>query len=145
MVKGADINRRDKEGITPLLLAAKFAKDMELIDLFLDNKKVDLHYCDQLEQNVIAYAEKNIYGMRTKIINRVKKIDYEILEQYNLVKLTKSEMQHISIWKSLTRKLHDYFDISSPWFQPLSALIAPVMKNNQMKLFHTSRLLTINE
>jgi hypothetical protein len=43
-------------------------------------------------------------------------------------------MQHI--WKSLTRKLHDYFDISSPWLQPLSALIAPVMKNNQMKLFY---------
>ena len=45
---------------------------MELIDLFLDNKKVDLHYCDQLGQNVIAYAEKNIYGLRTKIIDRVK-------------------------------------------------------------------------
>jgi ankyrin repeat protein len=73
LAKGADINRRDKEGITPLLLAAKFAKDMELIDLFLDNKKGYLHYCDQLGQNVIAYAEKNIYGLRTKIINRVKK------------------------------------------------------------------------
>jgi ankyrin repeat protein len=62
LAKGADINRRDKEGITPLLLAAKFAKDMELIDLFLDNKKGYLHYCDQLGQNVIAYAEKNIYA-----------------------------------------------------------------------------------
>jgi ankyrin repeat protein len=71
LAKGADINRRDKEGITPLLVAAKYAKDMEIIYVFFNNKKVD-RYCDQLGQNVIAYAEKNIYGLRTKIINRVK-------------------------------------------------------------------------
>jgi hypothetical protein len=67
LAKGADINRRDKEGISPLLVAAKYAKDMKLINVFLNNQKVDLHYsvdraaiyCGQLGQNVIAYAEKN--------------------------------------------------------------------------------------
>jgi hypothetical protein len=41
LAKGADINRRDKEGITPLLVAAKYAKDMEMINVFFNNKKVD--------------------------------------------------------------------------------------------------------
>ncbi len=81
LAKGADINRRDKEGITPLLLAAKFAKDMELIDLFLNDKKVNLRDRDEFGQNVIAYAEKNTYGLGQEIIDRVKEIDYEILEQ----------------------------------------------------------------
>jgi ankyrin repeat protein len=79
LAKGADINRRDKDGLTPFLLAAKFAKNMELIDLFLDNKKVDLHYCDELGQNVIAYAEKNTYGLRQEIIDRVKEKDDVVL------------------------------------------------------------------
>ena len=98
--KGANINRRDKEGLTPLLVAAKFAKDMELIDLFLSNKKVDLHYCDELGQNVIAYAQKNAYGIREKIIERVKEIDDGVIKEYYLLKLAKFEM-HTPIWKSL--------------------------------------------
>ncbi|XP_046462731.1 uncharacterized protein LOC124208913 [Daphnia pulex] len=124
LAKGADINRRDKHGVTPLHVAAFFAKDMKLIDLFLDNKKVDLHYCDELGQNVIAYAQKNTYGMRKEIIDRVSKIDYGVIKEYSLMKMAKSEM-HTPIWKRIVC-----------FCQHLSALIAPLMKNYKLKLFY---------
>ncbi|EFX73204.1 hypothetical protein DAPPUDRAFT_253433 [Daphnia pulex] len=136
--RGADINSRDKNGITPLLLAAKFAKEMELIDLFLDNQKVDLRYCDELGDNIIDYAEKNTYGLREKIIDCLKEIDDGVIKEYNVLKLTNCEMQHIPGWKSLIWDLQDYFYNGSSWLQPFSALIAhsPLTKNCKWKLFY---------
>jgi hypothetical protein len=120
-------------------VAAKFAKDMELIDLFLSNKKVDLHYCDELGQNVIAYAEKNTYGLRQEIIDRVKEKDDVILKEYNILKLATSE-SHIPIWKSLAWDLHNYFSSieSDTWLQPLIDLIAHSLLTKKIlwKLFY---------
>jgi ankyrin repeat protein len=137
LAKGADINCRDKNGLTPLHVAAFLAKDMDLIDLFLNNEKVNLHCCDELGQNVIAYAEKNTYGLRQEIIHRVNKIDYEIIEDYNLLKLTKSEMD-IPSWKSFVLDLHDHLGYANILLLPISALITHslVMKNKKMKLFY---------
>ncbi|XP_046462703.1 serine/threonine-protein phosphatase 6 regulatory ankyrin repeat subunit B-like [Daphnia pulex] len=110
LAKGADINRRDTFGLTPLHVTAFCAKDMDTINLFiLNNRKVNLRECDEFGQNVIAYAEKNTYGLRTKIIDRVKEIDGGVIEECNLLKLAKSELQHISIWKTLVWDLHNYF------------------------------------
>ncbi len=105
LAKGADINRRDKRGLSPLHVAAFFAKDMDLINLFLNNTKIDLHYCDELGQNVIAYAQKNTYGMRKEIIDRVKEKDDAVIKEYHLLKLAQSEI-HIPFWKSLIWNLH---------------------------------------
>ncbi len=112
---------------------------MELIDLFLGNKKVYLHYCDKIGQNVIAYAEENTYGLRQEIIDRVKEKDDVVLKEYNILKLAMSKL-HIPIWKSLVWNLYDYFSSieSYTWLQPLLTLIAhsPVKKNIKWKLFY---------
>jgi ankyrin repeat protein len=101
MKRGANVNCRDKRGLTPLHLAAFCAKDMDMIDLFLNNKKVDLHYCDEVGQNVVAYAKKNIYGLRQKIIDRLNEKDGAIIKEYHLLKQAKLNMPDISIWKRL--------------------------------------------
>jgi ankyrin repeat protein len=79
LASGADINCRDKNGITPFHVAVKFAKDMELIDLFLNNKKINLQIRDKFGQNVIAYVQKNSYGLQRKAIHRLKEIDASII------------------------------------------------------------------
>jgi ankyrin repeat protein len=116
LANGANINCRDKNGLTPFHVAVIFAKDMEMIDLFLNNEKVNLHYCDKLGQNVIAYAQKNAYGIREKIIERVKEIDDGVIKEYYLLKLAKSEM-HTPIWKILINNLHGYFSNNTFTFQ----------------------------
>jgi hypothetical protein len=60
-------------------VAVKFAKDMELIDLFLNNKKINLQIRDKFGQNVIAYVQKNSYGLQRKAIHRLKEIDASII------------------------------------------------------------------
>jgi ankyrin repeat protein len=123
LAKGADINRRDKNGLTPLHVAAFHANDMEMIDLFLNNQKVDLRSCDNFGLNVIAYAEKNTYGLRDKIIGRVKEIDGGVIKEYLSLKQAKFEMQ-IPSWKSLI-------------WRSFAALTVPSLtwKENQPKLF----------
>jgi ankyrin repeat protein len=127
LAKGADINRRDKRGLTPLHVAAFFAKDMELINLFLNDENVDLHYCDELGQNIIAYALKNTYKLRQEIIERVKEKDNRVIKEYNLLKLATSEI-HIPISKRIVGTA------STSHF--LSGLIASLTKNYKWKLFY---------
>jgi hypothetical protein len=90
-----------------------------LIDLFLDNKKVDLRYCDELGDNIVDYAQENTYGLRQEIVDRVEEIDDGVIKEYNVLKLANCEMQHIPSWKSLICDLQDYFDNGSSWLQPL--------------------------
>jgi ankyrin repeat protein len=138
LARGADINRRDKRDLTPLHAAAFFAKNMELIDLFLNDKKVNLRDCDQFGQNVIAYAQKNTYGLRQEIIDRVKEKDDRVFKEYNVLKLTKSEMQ-ISFRKSFVWDLHDALSNAGKWhysIQPLAAAMASVVSVKKLKLFY---------
>nr|CAH0106531.1 unnamed protein product [Daphnia galeata] len=97
MERGANVNCRDQRGLTPLHLAAFCAKDMDMIDLFLNNKKVDLHCCDEFGQNVVAYAKKNTYELRQQIIDRLNEKDGGIIKEYNLLKQTNSEMN--MLWR----------------------------------------------
>jgi ankyrin repeat protein len=138
LARGANINCRDKEGLTPLHVAAFFAKDMELIDLFLNDKKVNLRDRDQFGQNFIAYADKNTYGLRQEIIDRVKEIDDRVIKEYNVLKLTKSEI-HIPFRHSLIWDLHDSFSNAGKWhysIQPFAAVIASVVSVRKWKLFY---------
>jgi ankyrin repeat protein len=123
LAKGADINRRDDRGVTPLHVVAFHAKDMELINLFLSNEKVNLRCCDNIGQNVVAYARKNTYGLRDKIIERVNEKDGGVIKEYLSLKQAKFEMQ-IPSWKSLI-------------WRPLAALTVPslTLKESQPKLF----------
>jgi ankyrin repeat protein len=134
LTRGANIYRHDKRGLTPLHVAAFFAKDMELIDLFLGNKKIDLRDCNKLGQNVIAYAQKNTYGLGHEIIDRVNKIDDRVIKEYNVLKLATSEI-HIPIWKSLIWDLQCYLGNAGTWLQRLSALFTSVLKVSELKLF----------
>jgi ankyrin repeat protein len=72
--RGADPNRKDKFGRTPLHLAALFAKNTKIIDVFLNNKQVDVNSLDYSGQNALNYAQRNQYGQTQKILSRMKGI-----------------------------------------------------------------------
>jgi ankyrin repeat protein len=72
--RGADPNRKDKFGRTPLHLAALFAKNTKIIDVFLNNKQVDVNSFDYSGQNALYYAQRNQYGQTRKILSRMKGI-----------------------------------------------------------------------
>jgi ankyrin repeat protein len=72
--RGADPNRKDKFGRTPLHLAALFAKNTKIIDVFLNNKQVDVNSLDYSGQDALNYAQRNQYGQTRKILSRMKGI-----------------------------------------------------------------------
>ena len=134
---GPNVNCRDKRELTPLHVAAFFAKDMDLIDLFLDNKKVNLHCCDKLGQNVVAYARKNTYGLSREIIRRVREKDHGVIKEYELLKEAKSDLP-TSCWKRLVWNGHDYLSAAGTWLRPITALLAPspARENDKLKVFY---------
>ncbi|EFX73250.1 hypothetical protein DAPPUDRAFT_110056 [Daphnia pulex] len=87
-------------------------------------------------------SNKNTYGLRQEIIDRVKEIDDGVIKEYNVLKLTKSEMQ-ISFRKSFVWDLHDAFRNAGKWhysIQPLAAAICchllPMVAVWKLKLFY---------
>jgi ankyrin repeat protein len=69
---GADPNRQDKLGRTPLHLAAFFAKDIDIVNVLLNDKRVDVHSLDNCGQNALSYAKFNIKGLKKKIVSRLE-------------------------------------------------------------------------
>nr|CAH0112680.1 unnamed protein product [Daphnia galeata] len=67
--KGANPNVADKNKITPLHKAAKFAKDHDIVELLLDHKDVEINCLDKYEQNALHYAKANKHGLGERIIN----------------------------------------------------------------------------
>jgi ankyrin repeat protein len=55
-------------------LAAFFAKNTKIIDVFLNNKQVDVNSLDYSGQNALNYAQRNQYGQTQKILSRMKGI-----------------------------------------------------------------------
>jgi ankyrin repeat protein len=62
--RGADPNGKDK-----IHLAAFLAKD--IVDVFLNNKQVDVNSLDNDERNVFFYAECNEHGLTEEIVDRL--------------------------------------------------------------------------
>jgi ankyrin repeat protein len=71
MKRGADPNVKDKFGRTPFHCAVVWAKDMDIVDVFLNNKQVDVNSLDIDERNVFYYAECNEHGLTEEIIDRL--------------------------------------------------------------------------
>jgi ankyrin repeat protein len=74
IIRGADINYRDKCGRTPLHLAVAFAQDINIIKLLLKHiKKEDIEKQYKNDENIIDYAEKNKNGLGQEIIARLRR------------------------------------------------------------------------
>ncbi len=77
--KGADVNSRDNDGLTPLHVAALKAKDLRIIDLLLRNiSDEDMNqYRNDVKLLSLAYRNKHLLGAkiaaRLKRINRIQK------------------------------------------------------------------------
>ncbi|XP_046452784.1 putative ankyrin repeat protein RF_0381 [Daphnia pulex] len=73
IVKGADVNCRDNNGITPLYLAALSAKDMKIVDLLLMNMKegdLSRYKNDKILFNLV---KENMHGLAVEIGDRFSK------------------------------------------------------------------------
>lgn len=64
---GAKPNLFDSHGRSPLHLAAFFAMDIKIIDVFLNSKQVDVNALDNGERNALDYAECNHHGLTKEI------------------------------------------------------------------------------
>ena len=75
----ANPNATDKNGYTPLLLAVIHAKDMDIIELLLNRKEVDVNHSNDRGHNARKIAKYNKHGLGEQIINRLKeKVAVEI-------------------------------------------------------------------
>lgn len=68
----ANPNATDENGCTPLHLAALMAKDMDIIELLLNEKEVDVNHLSNGEQNALYFAKYNDHGLGELIANRLK-------------------------------------------------------------------------
>ncbi|XP_046635844.1 poly [ADP-ribose] polymerase tankyrase-1-like [Daphnia pulicaria] len=79
ILKGADPNVGNKNGVTPLHKAATYAKDVQVVELFLNNPDVDVNLMDDDGRTALEYAMDNKHGLGGKIANLLKgKVDVEI-------------------------------------------------------------------
>jgi ankyrin repeat protein len=96
--RGADINRRDKRGRTPIHVGASFAKDMDFFNVFLANDKADLDCCDDRNLTVLDYAKINQHGLAKEIVSRIEekiKNNHQIKRSRFQGKPTSSQDAHI--------------------------------------------------
>jgi hypothetical protein len=96
--RGADMNRRDKRGRTPIHVAASFAKDMDFFNVFLANDKADLDCCDDRNLTVLDYAKINQHGLAKEIVSRIEekiKNNHQIKRSRFQGKPTSSQDAHI--------------------------------------------------
>jgi ankyrin repeat protein len=69
---GADPGIADKNGVTPLHMAARNAESMDLIELLLNTEAVDVNCVDIKGRTPLAYARDNKHGLGQIIIDRLK-------------------------------------------------------------------------
>jgi ankyrin repeat protein len=69
--RGADPRRKDKFGRTPLHYAASYAKDINIIDVLVNNKHVDVNALDYSGLRALSYAKCNQHGLTSDIVQRL--------------------------------------------------------------------------
>jgi ankyrin repeat protein len=70
--KGANPNVANKNGVTPLHLAAVLGKNMDIIELLLNHEDVDVNCLTNDGQSALHYAMDNKKGYGERIANRLK-------------------------------------------------------------------------
>ena len=68
----ANPNATDENGCTPLHLAALMAKDMDIIELLLNEKEVDVNHLSNRGHNALYFAKYNDHGIGELIVNQLK-------------------------------------------------------------------------
>jgi ankyrin repeat protein len=69
---GANPSVPDKNGVTPLHMAARNAESMDLIEILLNAEAVDVNHYDHNGTTPLAYARANKHGIGQRIIDRLK-------------------------------------------------------------------------
>jgi ankyrin repeat protein len=92
--KGANPNIADINRVTPLHLAAKYVKDMNLIDLLLNHPDVDVNLMDNEGKNALDYARENKEGNGERIGNRLKEKG-AVESEYELPKGNKESLKKL--------------------------------------------------
>jgi ankyrin repeat protein len=72
---GADPGIADKNGVTPLHMAARNTESMDLIELLLNTEAVDVNCVDKQGQTPLACARDNTHGLAERIIARLREYD----------------------------------------------------------------------
>lgn len=112
--RGADLNRRDKRGRTPIHVAASFAKDMDFFNVFLANGKADLECCDDRNLSVLDYAKINQHGLAKEIVSRIR----EKIKDNHQIKRSRFQGKPIS---SQDAHIFDKSGSNTPLPAPLAA------------------------
>lgn len=92
VTRGAEIDARDRDGATPLILAAQ--KGHFEITQFLVSKNADLEVVDKFQRNIVELAKEEISGKKvhtplSKFLKRKLELDKNYLECLSL------EFQHL--------------------------------------------------
>ncbi len=72
LTKGANPNVTDQYGNTPLHLAAQYAKDMDIVELLVNHKDVDVNCFDNKGYSALDQAKRNDHGHGERIANLLK-------------------------------------------------------------------------
>jgi ankyrin repeat protein len=72
---GADPGIADKNGVTPLHMAARNAESMDLIEVLLNTEAVDVNCVDNQGRTPLACARDNKHGLGQRIVGRLKEFD----------------------------------------------------------------------
>ncbi|XP_046649305.1 ankyrin-3-like [Daphnia pulicaria] len=72
LTNGANPNAADRNGLTPLHAAAKYAKDMNIVELLVNHKDVNVNYLDNSGLKALDYTPTNLYGICKQIAKRLR-------------------------------------------------------------------------
>jgi ankyrin repeat protein len=70
--KGANPNVADPNGYIPLHVAAKYAKDMDIVELLLNHKDTNVNFLDNAGRNALDFAMDNEHGLGKAIVNLLR-------------------------------------------------------------------------
>jgi ankyrin repeat protein len=125
--KGANPNAALQNGVTPLHLAAKFAKDIDIVELLLNHEDTNVNYSDNIGRKALDYATINESGLGERIVNLLKEkdaVDEAGIENKseNIVALVFNAIKNSNV--ETTRNLiENGYDISTAtWEEGMNAL-----------------------